>query len=113
MFIYALWKIFQRHQDNAKQEKQNELRKVLKQKVRASLLSKNVHDANIITQMSSSNVRVILHHFGPGKHTPDPSPFPVKLETWLRVNNIKYIKDQEFVSIHTEYKSVSNIFDLY
>jgi hypothetical protein len=32
---------------------------------------------------------VVLHMFDRAIHAPNPSPFPLKLETWLRMNNIK------------------------
>ena len=41
---------------------------------------------------------MIFHHFGRAFDVPDPSPFPVKLETWLRANDINYICDDQFVS---------------
>lgn len=33
---------------------------------------------------------VILHQFERGKHTPSISPFPLKLETYLRMTGIPY-----------------------
>lgn len=33
---------------------------------------------------------VILHQFQPGHSTPSASPYVLKLETWLRMANIKY-----------------------
>jgi hypothetical protein len=32
---------------------------------------------------------VVLHMPPRAIHGPNPSPFPVKLETWIRINNIK------------------------
>ncbi len=32
---------------------------------------------------------VVLHMFPRAIYCPNPSPFPVKLETWLRMNNVK------------------------
>ena len=36
---------------------------------------------------------VVLHMFSRGRDTPNPSPFPIKLETYLRIAGIKYIED--------------------
>jgi hypothetical protein len=33
---------------------------------------------------------VILHQFPRGARAPSVSPFPIKLETWLRITGIKY-----------------------
>lgn len=33
---------------------------------------------------------VILHQFNRGRITPSISPFPLKLETFLRITNISY-----------------------
>ena len=33
---------------------------------------------------------VILHQFPPGKKIPNVSPFCLKLETWLRMSDIRY-----------------------
>jgi hypothetical protein len=33
---------------------------------------------------------VILHQFPRGKFTPSASPFALKLETWLRMADVKY-----------------------
>jgi hypothetical protein len=33
---------------------------------------------------------VILHQFPRGPRAPSASPFPIKLETWLRMAGIKY-----------------------
>ena len=52
----------------------------------------------LIFQLAAQGARVVFHHFGPAVNAPDPSPFSVKLETWLRVNNIKYVHDYEIVS---------------
>ena len=38
---------------------------------------------------------VILHQFPRARFCPSPSPYPIKLETFLRMNNIKYINDFE------------------
>ncbi|KAI9557766.1 GST-N-Metaxin-like protein [Daphnia sinensis] len=38
---------------------------------------------------------VILHQFGRGKNTPSISPFPLKLETYLRMTGIPYESDFE------------------
>ena len=32
---------------------------------------------------------VVLHMFPRAIYCPNPSPYPVKLETWLRMNNVK------------------------
>ena len=53
-------------------------------------------------QLQESNAQVVLHQFGRAHDCPNPSPFPIKLETWLRINKIKYINDFEAVSIRTE-----------
>ena len=50
-------------------------------------------------QCASKGARVVMHHFGRARDVPDPSPFPVKLETWLRINKVKYILDDQFVSL--------------
>ena len=36
---------------------------------------------------------VVLHQFSRARYCPSPSPFPIKLETFLRVHKIKYITD--------------------
>jgi hypothetical protein len=36
---------------------------------------------------------VILHQFPRARYCPNPSPYPIKLETFLRMNNIKYVND--------------------
>ena len=36
---------------------------------------------------------VVLHMFPRARDCPNPSPFPLKLETWLRVQNIQYVTD--------------------
>ena len=42
---------------------------------------------------------VVLHMFNRARDCPNPSPFPLKLETWLRVNKVKYVTDfEEFMS---------------
>ena len=38
---------------------------------------------------------VVLHQFQRGRFCPNPSPFPIKLETFLRINKIKYVNDFE------------------
>jgi len=38
---------------------------------------------------------VILHQFPRARFCPSPSPYPIKLETFLRMHNIKYINDFE------------------
>ena len=35
-------------------------------------------------------VYVYMHPRAAGKQVPSVSPFTVKMETWLRINNIKY-----------------------
>ena len=49
------------------------------------------------SQLASKGCRVVLHRFGPGVNAPDPSPFAMKLETWMRASNIKYITDFDMV----------------
>jgi hypothetical protein len=39
---------------------------------------------------------VVLHQFGRASFCPNPSPYPIKLETFLRINNIKYVNDFDF-----------------
>ena len=41
VFAYVAWKIFQHHQENAKQEKMNELRAVWKEKVENCIFNYN------------------------------------------------------------------------
>lgn len=38
---------------------------------------------------------VVLHQFPRARTCPNPSPYPIKLETFLRMHNIKYINDFE------------------
>ena len=33
---------------------------------------------------------IILHQFPRGKNAPSPSPYPIKVETFLRMNKIAY-----------------------
>ena len=39
---------------------------------------------------------VVLHQIPRATHAPNPSPFPLKLETFLRIAGIKYIIDNDF-----------------
>jgi hypothetical protein len=39
---------------------------------------------------------VVLHQFARGKTIPSPSPFVLKLETFLRVADIKYENDHKY-----------------
>ena len=42
---------------------------------------------------------VVLHQFPRARNCPSPSPFPLKLETWLRMKGIKYVNDfEEYMS---------------
>ena len=36
---------------------------------------------------------VVLHMLPRGRNTPNPSPYPIKLETYLRITGIKYVID--------------------
>ena len=38
---------------------------------------------------------VVLHMFNRARDCPNPSPFPLKLETWLRIHDIKYVPEFE------------------
>ena len=39
---------------------------------------------------------VVVHQFNKGLTCPSPSPFPIKLETFLRIAGIKYENDHEY-----------------
>jgi hypothetical protein len=43
---------------------------------------------------------VILHQFPRGLNAPSPSPFALKLETWLRMADIKYQVRGDFFPHH-------------
>ena len=38
---------------------------------------------------------VILHQFPRARYCPNPSPYPIKLETFLRLHDINYVNDFE------------------
>ena len=43
---------------------------------------------------------VTLHMFSRALTAPNPSPFPIKLETYLRMANIKWVEDALHLILH-------------
>jgi len=63
-----------------------------------SLFSKQTKTQRQNLQIKWNNLEedlVILHQFSRARFCPSPSPYPIKLETFLRMHNIKYINDFE------------------
>ena len=40
---------------------------------------------------------VVLHMFARARVCPNPSPFPLKLETWIRTQGVKYVPEFEVI----------------
>ena len=38
---------------------------------------------------------VVLHMFSRARVCPNPSPFPLKLETWMRIHGVNYVPEFE------------------
>ena len=41
---------------------------------------------------------IILHQFPRGKNAPSPSPYPIKVETFLRMNKLAYTSGNDNLS---------------
>jgi len=43
-----------------------------------------------MTEEKKDKKVIVVHQFPRGKNCPSPSPFPLKVETFLRMNKIEY-----------------------
>ena len=67
-----------------------------------SLFSKQTKTQRQNLQIKWNNLEedlVILHQFSRARFCPSPSPYPIKLETFLRMHNIKVHKSGVCVSL--------------